>query len=286
MRPSLAHPVGGIFLASLLTLAAAPLMASGTSASALSLATVSATHGKGIPVDVLYAGSLTELMENQIGPAFSKATGYRFTGFAGGSKELASQIRGRLRPADVFISASPAVDASLEGKAGGNWVTRYTVFATSYLVIGYNPHSRFVSALRTRPWYQVVGEPGFRLGRTDPAIDPKGVLAEDALTSAATRYDEPALAREAKDTSVVFPEESLVGRLQEGELDAGFFYEVEAVSGHIPTVPLSGYTLHATYTVAVVNHAPHPAGAASFVAYLFRLAGSNLLRRGGLSLSK
>jgi molybdate/tungstate transport system substrate-binding protein len=46
-------------------------------------------------------------MEHGIGPAFDKATGDTFQGFAGGSTELANQIKGQLRRGDVFISANP-----------------------------------------------------------------------------------------------------------------------------------------------------------------------------------
>ncbi len=229
--------------------------------------TASVPKGRG-PVDVLYAGSLTQLMEATVGPSFDRATGFHFVGFAGGSQQLAAEIRGRLVPADVFISASPTVDASLEGKAGGNWLASYRVFATSRLVLAYNPHSRFAAELRRRPWYPVVGQAGFRLGRTDPRVDPKGVLAEKALLQAAARYHEPALRRAAQAQGDVFPEESLVGRLQSGQVDAGFFYLTEAVTARLPTVPLTGYDFYATYTVAALNRAPHPAGAAAFIAYL------------------
>lgn len=45
-------------------------------------------------VDVLYAGSLVRLMEQELGPRFTETTGYRFVGFAAGSVELANEIKG------------------------------------------------------------------------------------------------------------------------------------------------------------------------------------------------
>lgn len=245
-------------------------------------ADAAAAHG---PVDVLYAGSLEQAIGDQVGPAFQKATGYTFVGTANGSSTLASEIKGELVKADVFLSASVAVDKTLMGKANGNWVTKYTVFGTSTLVLGYNPKSRFASQLKTKPWWEVVSEPGFRLGRTDPATDPKGVLADEALEGAATKYNMPALKTLATETSDVFPEDSLVGRVQAGELDAGFFYAIEAKAANILTVPLTGYSyLHATYTVAVLTGAPHPAAAASFVSYLLGPAAGHILRTDGLTL--
>ena len=127
-------------------------------------------------VNALYAGSLVNLMEHGIGPAFDKATGNQFQGFAGGSDLLANQIKGKLRQGDVFVSANPKVNDSLMGEANGNWVSWYIAFAQSPLVIGYNASSKFAKDLRTKPWYQVLQEPGIRIGRTDPKLDPKGRL--------------------------------------------------------------------------------------------------------------
>lgn len=236
------------------------------------------------PVNVLYAGSLVDLMEKQIGPAFGSATGYKFTGFSAGSTALATQIKGKVHPGDVFISASPTVNTSLQGAANGNWVSWYATYASSPLVIGYNPNSKFVADLKSKPWYQVVTEAGFKLGTTDPATDPKGKLAAQAMTTAATTDNVPALKGVASNKSNIFPEETLVGRLQSGQLDAGFFYSSEAVAANIPTVPVTGQDLKATYTVTVLNQAPDEAGAEAFVAYLLGPDGLNVLKQDGFDL--
>jgi molybdate/tungstate transport system substrate-binding protein len=264
------------------TLAALVAIVGGPSLAALEK--VGAAPAK-TPVDVFYAASLEDIMENQLGPSFERATGDTFVGFPGGSKALAAEIRGRLERADVFISASSTVDASLMGKPHGNWVTHYKVFGRTYLEVGYNPHSRFAGQLRSRPWYQVVAEPGFRLGRTDPATDPKGALARRALLLAASQHHLPALLRDATTSSNVFPEESLVGRVQAGDLDAGFFYQVEALAAKLPAVPLAGYNFYASYTVAQLNRAPHPAAAAAFVAFLTGPEAKALLAKDGMEPS-
>jgi len=267
-------------LAAALAVLAASTALSGT-ATASAVARTPAAVAK-TPVDVFYAASLEDIMDSQVGPAFDKATGDRFVGFPGGSQALAAEIKGRLERADVFVSASPAVDGSLMGKANGEWVTSYRTFGRTYLEIGYNPKSRFARQLRSRPWYDVVAQPGFRLGRTDPATDPKGVLAKEALLLAAKQHHLSALRREATETSNIFPEESLVGRVQAGDLDAGFFYQVEAVAAKLPAVPLTGYSFYATYTVAALNRAPHPAAARAFVAYLTSPAAKALLAKNGM----
>lgn len=232
-----------------------------------------------------YAGSLQKLFTSTLAPAFESASGATFNGYAAGSDALASAIKGKTRVEDVFLSASPATNAKLMGAANGNWVSWYASLATAPLVLGYNPRSKFAADLKSKPWYQVVTEPGFLLGRTDPAIDPKGKLSVKALTTAATATSTPALAGVATGTAGVFPEEALVGRLQSGQLDAGFFYANEAKAAGIGTVALTPVSLAASYTVTVLNQAPDPKAAAAFVAYLYSPAGRSILRNAGLTLA-
>ena len=144
------------------------------------------------PVDVLSAGSLQDLMQDQIGPGVPPSDGiYAQRRLHGIRLHWPAASRAGTLQGDVFISASPAVNASLEGSSNGNWVSWYAQFASSPLVLGYNPNSKFAQALKSKPWYEVISEPGFRLGRTDPATDPKGVLADDALDQAATEVQPP-----------------------------------------------------------------------------------------------
>ena len=259
----------------LVALALAPL--------ALGVASSPARASGSGPVDVLYAGSLLDLMQNQIGPAFHRATGYSVNGFANGSSALVTEIKGGTEVADVFLSASPSADRVLEGSANGNWVSSYRTIGHSALVLGYNPASTYAATLRSQPWYDVVGRAGFLLGRTDPATDPKGVLAVTALRSAARRFHRPHLAALAKSSANVFTETSLVGELDAGQLDAGFFYAVEASAAHLRTVRLVGTNLAATYTVALVNRAPHAAAARAFIAFLMSAEGRRILASHGIT---
>jgi molybdate/tungstate transport system substrate-binding protein len=270
-------------LVAVLAAVAGSAAACGSSSSTSSSSSSTTQPDRG-PVDVLYAGSLVNLMERDLGPKFTSTTGYRFSGFGAGSAQVANQIKGGVRQGDVFISASPQVNTTLEGPANGNWLSWYASFAKGGLVIGYNPHSRFAAQLRTQPWYQVITQPGFLLGRTDPVLDPKGQLTVQALTQAATTYDDPALLTVTRTSGGVFPEETLVGRLQAGQLDAGFFYTNEAKEAGIPTVTLGAVQLAATYTVTVLGRAPHASGATAFVDYLLGSRGQGILTAHGLSL--
>lgn len=231
----------------------------------------------------MYAGSLVGLMQNQIGPAFQKASGHSFTGFAAGDKDLASEIKDKVHVADAMVVADPSIDQSLEGSANGNWVSWYATYATSPLVLGYNPTSKFAADFKTKPWYQVITEPGFRIGFSDPATDPKGAFSVQAMSDTATKRNLPALKAVATNTANEYPEETLVGRLQSGQLDGSFFYLGEALAAKIPNVPLTGENFKATYTVTVLNHSPHLAAAESFVTYLLGAGGKAILRRDGFT---
>jgi molybdate/tungstate transport system substrate-binding protein len=241
-------------------------------------------------VNVLYAGSLVNLMERGIGPAFDKSTGGKFAGYAGGSNKLANEIKGKLRRGDVFISANPKVNDDLTGPANGDWVTWYVTFAQSPLVIGYSPASKLATALKTKPWYEALRQPGIRIGRTDPKLDPKGALTVALLANAAKIYNQPNLSEQVlgapENPAQVFPEENLVGRLQSGQLDVGFFYSTETADLKIPAVPLPpDVALSAHYTATTLKDAPNQAGATAFITFLLGPQGRTIMQQHGLDLA-
>jgi molybdate/tungstate transport system substrate-binding protein len=242
-------------------------------------------------VHVFYAGSLVNLMERSIGPAFEQNSGDRFQGYAGGSNKVANEIKGKLRRGDVFISANPKINDLLTGQANGDWVKWYIAFAESPLVLGYSPSSRFVNDLKNKTWYEVLAEPGLKLGRTDPKLDPKGALTIELLKHAEAFYSRPGLTEQiigAPDNPAqVLPEESLVGRLQSGQLDVGFFYSTETLETKIPAIKLPDEIApKARYTVAILRDAPNPTGATRFLSFLLGSQGRDLLEQRGLELLK
>jgi molybdate/tungstate transport system substrate-binding protein len=261
------------------------LLAAGLS---LLLAPPASAAGK---VNVLYAGSLVNLMEHGVGPAFDKASGDTFQGYAGGSSGLANQIKGKLRQGDVFVSASPKVNDGLIGAANGDWVSWYTTFAQSPVVIGYNASSKFAADLKSKPWYQVLQEPGIKIGRTDPKLDPKGALTVTLMQQAEAFYKSPGLSEKiigAPDNSAqVLPEETLVGRLQSGQLDVGFFYSTESADVKIPVITLPPeITPKAVYAVTILHNAPNADGADKFVAFLLGKPGQKVMKEHGLGVQK
>jgi molybdate/tungstate transport system substrate-binding protein len=230
-------------------------------------------------------------MERSVGPAFERQSGDRFQGYAGGSNKVANEIKGKLRRGDVFISANPKVDEQLMGNANGDWVVWYIAFAESPIVIGYNPSSRFVDDLKSKSWYEALSEPGLKLGRTDPQLDPKGALTIELLKRAEMFYHQPGLSQQIigapENPAQILPEETLIGRLQSGQIDVGFFYSTETSAAKIPAIKLPNEIApKARYTVTTLRDAPNPAGAERFVSFLLDSQGRGLLEQAGLQLLK
>ncbi len=256
-----------------------------------SMAAATPSFAQDNTVNVLYAGSLVNLMERSVGPAFEKATGLQFRGYAAGSNKIANEIKGKLRRGDVFISASPKVNSSLMGADNGDHVSWFVSFAESPLMIGYNPKSKFAADFKQKRWDQVLQEPGIRIGRTDPKLDPKGAFTVEMMTKAAELYHQPDLVEKTlgapDNPDQVLPEETLVGRLQSGQLDAGFFYSTETSDLKIPALqPAPELKAKASYTLTILNDAQNGAGATRFVDFLLSAEGRALLKQHGVDVIK
>lgn len=236
-------------------------------------------------VRVLYPNSLVQVMQHGIVPAFEQATGYRVVGHHARSGQLASEIRDKAHAADVLITASPQANLKLMGSSHGDWFDWYATFMQSPLVIGYDHKSKFAIELESKPWYQIAVESDFRLGLTNPYKDAKGWLTAKALNRVVTIHDQHKLEEKLAANSQVVPAQDLIHRLQSHQLDAAFFYQSEAVAAGIPIVPLNLGNISATYTVTVLNNAPHPGLASAFVAFLLSKEGKQILKESsGLEL--
>lgn len=271
----------------------------------------------GPPLRVLYAGSLVALMENGLGPAFTKASRIAVQGRPGGSVALAHMILDGLQIPDVFVSADPGVNRLLLRPASGPSAPWFFTLARTTMVIAYSPASRFAPAFREaaagrRAWYDVLASPGLRLGRTDPRLDPKGYRTILLLRLAEQYYQrgglEARLLGAPENPAQTFPEEALVGRLDSGQLDAGFFYLTEVEEQHLPYIPLPDQInlgnpgmarLYARavftdaagavhrgapilYTIAIPSTARNLSGAVQFVQFLYGPTARQILKAHGL----
>ncbi|HVC22582.1 MAG TPA: extracellular solute-binding protein [Candidatus Dormibacteraeota bacterium] len=217
-------------------------------ASSVSFAPVVVASG-GTPelANVASAGSLQLLMDKYLGPPFIKQTGDEYQNESMGSLGLAQEIvAGEITP-NVFIPIGAAPMALLEPK-----FTKWAVqFAASPLVVAYYPKGPHAAELKKisqgklpiKDLFTLMANPGFKLGRTDPAIDPQGQgfiemvhLAEKYLGVSATTA--AADLGGSDSNSQIFSETSLEPTLQAGQLDAASAYLPQAVQLGLPYVRL------------------------------------------------
>ncbi len=268
-------------------------------------------------MNAAFAGSLQLVMEKDLGPAFTKAQGYAYQGRGGGSLGLAQEVLSYEITPNVFISVGPGPLALLEPKYT-RWALR---IASSPLVVAYYPKGRYAAELTAirqgrlplRDLFTLLAEPGFRLGRTDPATDPQGQAFAMMVGLAARAYGLSAAVARAdlggsNPGGQVYPETSLEAQLQAGQLDAASAFRSQAVQLGLPYIALppalnfgdpadaawyraASLRVSATKVVhgslldveaTVLGHSDQ-AAADAFVAYLAGASGRAILARAGYS---
>lgn len=271
--------------------------------------------------NVASAGSLQLLMDRYLGPPFIKATGQEYQNQSAGSQGLAEEIvAGELTP-NVFIPIGAAPMQLLEPK-----FTKWAVsFASSPLVVAYYPKGPHAAELKKisegklpiKDLFTLLATPGFKLGRTDPAVDPQGQgfiemvhLAEHYLgVSASTAYKDLG---GANASSQIFSETGLEPTLQAGQLDAASAYLPQAVQLGLPYVALpadinfgdpshsaiydaasltlsTGQVVHGSLLdleVSTLKVGADPAAATAFVRFLLGSDARGILRKLGYNLLK
>lgn len=271
-------------------------------------------------VSVMYAGSLVNIFENEIKSVFQNLTGYNFIGEGKGSMQISNMILDGFRKSDVFVSAdtTPIERLINHTPSIANWLVK---FGSAELVIAYNPQSPFASDLMKAshgeiPWYQVLGKEGFKFGRTDPELDPKGYYTVIAAKLANIYYNDSTIKDkilgEDRNKEQIFPEEILKSILDSGQIDATAAYKHEAIAKDLPYITLpdqinlsepnytnfynkisyklgtgetiSGNSIFFSFTIP--NTVENIEGAVSFVKFLLSENGKKVLEQVGLSFIK
>ena len=204
---------------------------------------------KGSPglANVAYAGSLQDVNNLYVGPAFEKATGNKYQGQGGGSFGVAQEIRSKTIAPNVFESVGYAPIQLLEPTQ-----TRWALaFAASPLVVAYSPHSKFapeLTAIRRgqkplKDLFTLMAEPGFHLGRTNPNTDPQGQAFYMMVELAAQKYGLSSslpkkILGSVDNPHQVYSEEGILTLLQSGGLDASSAFLSEAIERHLDYIRL------------------------------------------------
>ncbi len=258
---------------------------------------------------VAYAGSMGSLMEGSVKKAVAQSLKLELHGQAQGASALAQLIvGGSIRP-DAFVSITPGPMLNVL-RAGKAEVAQ--PIAVTEMVIAYSPQSRFAPQLEAAAegkanWWDVLQQPGFRFGRTDPAADPQGRNIVFTMMLAAKEYKQPDLVEKILGPLVnpqqINMESSVQARMQAGELDAASAYKIQPGPFHLPyialpkSINLSGSTVHAEHPdvslamggktyfpeplifyAAALKEASNARGAAAFMAWLEGAEAQGILR--------
>jgi len=231
-----------------LALAAAGCGSSGSNAgSSSSSSTPAKVSGT---VNVAYAASLQYLNEKVVGPAFTKAEGYQYSGQGAASGTLESEIAsGEIHP-NVFESVGGDNVTPLFPK----FTKWYVQYAGTSMVVAYNPQSKYASQFKAfadgskplKDLFTLMETPGFKLGRTDPASDPQGRDFIYTLELAQSYYHLPSDtvtkilggSTGSSTSSQIYAESALDSTLQSGQLDASSAFVTQAIELHLDYIPL------------------------------------------------
>jgi molybdate/tungstate transport system substrate-binding protein len=259
----------------------------------------SATAQEMAVLEVAYAGSMGSLMDGPVKRSAAQTLKLDIYGRAQGANALAQLIVGGSISPDVFISvtAGPMLTVLRAGKA-----SMAQPIARTEMVIAYSPKSRFApkldaAAKNNGNWWQVLEEPGFRFGRSDPSADPQGRNIMFTMMLAAKLYHQPELVEKVLGSMInpqqINMEASTQARLQSGELDAASAYKIQPGPLNLPYISLpkeinlSGENVHADhpdvsltiggktyfpepliYYAAVLRDAHNSKGAAAFLEWV------------------
>jgi molybdate transport system substrate-binding protein len=191
-----------------------------------------------------------------------------------GSDELAAQIRQGVKP-DVYAAANTALPDALheEGLVG-----RPVVFAANHLVIAVPAQGGHVHALAD------LSRPGTTIAIGSASV-PIGAYTREVLHRLGGGQEQAILANVRSEEPDVT---GIVGKLEQGAVDAGFVYltDVRAAAKRLSAVLLpSRLDPQVAYAAAVVEGAPHPAQARRFIAGLLRGKGLRSMRAAGFELA-
>jgi molybdate/tungstate transport system substrate-binding protein len=303
-----------------------PLVAVATAGLVLAACSSSSSSSQGSgskpkgTASVAYAASLEFLNEKIFGPAFQSAKGYGYSGRAGESGALESEIAAKVISPNVFQAVGGDNIMPLMPK----YTKWYVQYAGTQIAVAYNPSSKYASdfaaiASGKKPicdLFPIMEKKGFLLGRTDPNTDPQGRSFIYMIELAQSYCHLPASTvtkilgspLNSSSSPQVFAETSLLAHLQAGQLDASSAYLSEAIQQHLhyiklpPAINLGDPAMAAQYKKAsititgnVTKHGgplayvmtiigtPTSAGTA-FVAYALSPAGRATYAREGYNL--
>ncbi|GKN28121.1 hypothetical protein NUKP82_41440 [Klebsiella variicola] len=196
-------------------------------------------------IRVTYAGSMGKVMDQGLGPAFSRANNDGYQGQGQGAYGMARLLASHKIEADVFVSITPGPMQILKD---AGLIDEAVPVASTSMVVAYSPEGKhatqFEQASRKKDssWLTLLAQKDVSFGRTDPYVDPKGQNIVFSLMLAEKYYNMPGIADKIlgslQNPQQTHQEGGLLARLESGQVDAAAGYESEVRSAHLPYVAL------------------------------------------------
>ena len=233
----------------------------------------------------------------------------------GGSVKEVKQVTDLGQQADVVAVADYSVIPTyMFGESGKQrYASWYAGFVANAITFVYTDQSKGAHDITPQNWYDVLAQPGVRIGRSNPDTDPSGYQTLQMLKLAETSYHRPGLSdailKNAPATYIRDTETELVGALQAGEIDYLAIYKSDALQHHFQYIDLPAAinlsdpgkaatyasvsvqtkngTLQAKpiiYALTIPSNAPHPDWAAQYVAFVLGPQGQQAMTDAGFTL--
>jgi molybdate transport system substrate-binding protein len=186
-----------------------------------------------------------------------------------GSDELAAQIRQGAKP-DVFAAANTTLPDQLHEDG---LVEKPVPFATNSLIVAV-PKGSTIRSLRG------LTKPGVTIAIGDPEV-PVGAYTREVLGRLPSSQAKAILANVRSEE---LDDASIVGKVTQGAVDAGFVYitDIAATKGALAAIKLpSSLQPNVTYGAAVVDGASNSSEAQRFVDGLLHGDGASALKKAG-----
>ncbi|SFM97808.1 molybdate/tungstate transport system substrate-binding protein [Izhakiella capsodis] len=196
-------------------------------------------------IRVTYAGSMGKVMDEGLGPAFSKAENAEYQGQGQGAYGMARLLADHKIAADVFVSITPG---PMEILKKARLIDEAVPVASTSMVIAYSPKGKYAAQFtqasqeKNGSWLNLLAKKDIYFGRTDPYVDPKGQNIIFSLMLAEKYYKMPGIADKIlgslQNPQQTNQEGGLLARLESGQVDAAAAYESEVRSAHLPFIAL------------------------------------------------
>ncbi|MBE3555547.1 MAG: tungstate ABC transporter substrate-binding protein WtpA [Firmicutes bacterium] len=178
---------------------------------------------------IFAAGSLGTPFK-QIDAAFSKEHPHvNIQLQTAGSVLTVKKVTEQHQPADVVAVADYSVIPQLMMPTYTDW---YIEFANNQISIAYTDKSKGADQITPQNWYQILSQPGVKIGRSNPDTDPSGYQALQMLQLTEKYYKQPGLydkiLQNSPKTYIRDTETNLVGALEAGQIDYLFIYTSNA----------------------------------------------------------